>query len=76
MPEKEVFGIVLFHSVSSAFRLERHLKSKNIPLKLMPVPRHLDSDCGTSLRFFWKDSDAVREGIKIVGIEVKEILKL
>ncbi len=76
MSEKEVFGVVLFHSVSSAFKLERHLKSKNIPLKLVPTPRHIDSDCGTSLRFLWKDCVAVREGIEIIGLEVKEIIKL
>ncbi|MBN1151313.1 DUF3343 domain-containing protein [candidate division WOR-3 bacterium] len=76
MPENKEFGVVLFFSAASAFKLEKRLKSKNISHKLIPVPRHLDSDCGTSLRFFWQDYDSVVEEIKTGEIEVKIVSKL
>jgi hypothetical protein len=42
---------VLFLSVSHALRAEKLLKEAGIPCKLIPVPRHLSSDCGVCLRF-------------------------
>ena len=43
--------VALFLSVSHALRAERLLKEAGIPCKLIPVPRHLSSDCGVCLRF-------------------------
>lgn len=42
---------VLFLSVQHALRAEKLLKEAGIPCKLIPVPRHLSSDCGVCLRF-------------------------
>lgn len=76
MSEGELFGVVLFHSVSSAFKLESILRTKNVPTKLVPTPRHLDSDCGTSLRFSWEDYEKVKEEVDRSDIEIKDIRKL
>ena len=43
--------VVLFLSVQHALRAENLLKATDIPCKLIPVPRHLSSDCGVCLRF-------------------------
>jgi hypothetical protein len=43
--------VVLFLSVHHALRAEKLLKAADIPCKLIPVPRHLSSDCGVCLRF-------------------------
>jgi hypothetical protein len=43
--------VVLFLSVQHALRAEKLLKEAGIPCKLIPVPRHLSSDCGVCLRF-------------------------
>ncbi len=43
--------VVLFNSVQHALRAEKLLKAADIPCKLIPVPRHLGSDCGVCLRF-------------------------
>jgi len=43
--------VVLFLSVHHALRAEKLLKDTDIPCKLIPVPRHLSSDCGVCLRF-------------------------
>ncbi|WP_300409253.1 DUF3343 domain-containing protein [Lagierella sp.] len=38
--------IITFHTISEALRLERELKSRNLYVKLRPVPRKLSSSCG------------------------------
>lgn len=44
-------AVVLFSSVSHALMAEKLLKQAGLPGKLIPVPRHLGSDCGVCLRF-------------------------
>ncbi len=46
-----LYGVVLFQSISSALRAEKLLKKEGLAYKLIPVPRHLSSDCGVCLRF-------------------------
>ena len=43
--------IATFYSHFDAIRMRRALESREIPAKLMPVPRDLSSSCGTCLRF-------------------------
>ena len=45
------YSVVLLHSVSEALRAEKLLKAEGVPIKLIPVPRHLSSDCGICVRF-------------------------
>jgi hypothetical protein len=51
MKQKESTGVVLFESISHALRAEKLIKAAQITCKLIPVPRHLSSDCGVCLRF-------------------------
>jgi len=44
-------SVVLFYSMSGALRAEKLLKEKGLAIKLIPIPRHLSSDCGICLRF-------------------------
>jgi hypothetical protein len=44
-------SIILFKSVSHAMHAEKLLKTAGIEIKLIPIPRHLSSDCGVCLRF-------------------------
>ena len=46
-------GVLLFHSTSGAVRAEKVLQSAGLEVRLIPVPRHLSSDCGVALRFDW-----------------------
>jgi hypothetical protein len=43
--------VALFLSVHHALRAEKLLMNAEIPCKLIPVPRHLSSDCGVCVRF-------------------------
>jgi len=44
------FSVILFLSVSHALKAERILKQKAADFKLIPVPRHISSDCGVCIR--------------------------
>ena len=59
MTQKESTGVVLFESISHALRAEKLIKASQIPCKLIPVPRHLSSDCGVCLRFNTDAKDQV-----------------
>jgi len=54
------FGVVLFLSVNGAMKAEKILKKAGIPYKLIPVPRHLSSDCGLALRYERDDEERIR----------------
>jgi len=38
--------VILTHSTGHAIRAEKVLQAAGLPCKLIPVPRHLSSDCG------------------------------
>lgn len=44
------YQVLLFDSVSAALLAEKILKKKGVPHKLIPIPRHLSSDCGVCIR--------------------------
>ncbi len=75
MMKPEPTGVVVFESVSHALRAEKLIKAADISCKLIPVPRHLSSDCGVCLRFAIKDSEAVKN-ILIPHIDFFEIHSL
>jgi hypothetical protein len=49
MSDIKEFVVLLFNSVSHAMMAEKILKKEGIPHKLIPVPRHISSDCGVCL---------------------------
>lgn len=52
-------AVILFYTSNHAFRAEKLLKARNIACKLVPVPRHLSSECGVCLRIDSAERDAV-----------------
>ena len=60
MQEKS-FAVVLFESVSHALRAEKLIKPVGLSCKLIPVPRHLSSDCGVCLRIDADDCELVKK---------------
>ncbi|MGV8075552.1 MAG: putative Se/S carrier-like protein [Syntrophobacteraceae bacterium] len=49
MDEQKYF-VCLFPSVSYALKAEKLLNERGINLKMIPVPRHISSDCGVCIR--------------------------
>ena len=43
-------SVILLHWTSHAIRAEKLIKKGGISCKLIPVPRHLSSDCGVCIR--------------------------
>lgn len=69
------FLVILFKSVHYAIRAEKLIKEAEIPCKLIPVPRHISSDCGVCLRVdigFRSGLEAVLAG----KVEISEIRDL
>ena len=67
------YSVVLFDSTSAAIRAEKLTKEAGLRVKLVPVPRHLSSDCGVCLRFESADTDILRSILDAAGMELKEI---
>ncbi|MBP7342728.1 MAG: DUF3343 domain-containing protein [Smithellaceae bacterium] len=57
MAASETHAVILFESVSHALHAEKLLKAAGVKCKLIPVPRHLSSDCGVCLRIDGADRD-------------------
>jgi hypothetical protein len=51
MKEQPLYFVMLFKAVSYALKAEKILKQEGVPHKLIPIPKHISSDCGICLRF-------------------------
>ncbi|NPV76471.1 MAG: DUF3343 domain-containing protein [Anaerolineae bacterium] len=56
----EAFAVILVDSTSYALRIEKLLKQQGLACKLIPVPRHLSSDCGVCVRIQKQEADVIR----------------
>ena len=65
------YAVILVYSTSHALRGEKVLQGVDIACKLIPVPRHISSDCGVCLRIQESDGEQAMEALKAarVGIE-------
>ena len=57
------YRVVLFQSINGALLAEKLLKKQGIAYKLIPVPRHLNSDCGVSIRFLSQNESQIRKAL-------------
>jgi hypothetical protein len=65
----ETYTIIIAHSTGHVFRIEKLLKEAGFSSKMIPVPRHLSSDCGICIRIDNINSDPVREMLEKKGVE-------
>jgi len=72
MRDTEEYHVILFDSVHHALRSEKILKEMGIPHKLIPVPRHISSDCGICLRFTADLRTRIEEALA-GKVEIREI---
>lgn len=71
------YTVILFPSIHYAIRAEKKARENGISVKLIPVPRHLSSDCGVCLRCSPDQSESLerlfqQESVKIEGIHLLE----
>jgi len=70
------YGVVLFHTTSSAIRAEKVLKKEGCALKLIPTPRQFSSDCGIALRFSWDKRQQVKALLEESKVEIDSVRRL
>ncbi len=67
------YAVILVHSTSYALRAEKVLGQAGIPCKLIPVPRHLSSDCGVCVRIERTDQEAALQALQTARVELEGI---
>ena len=70
---RDQYAVIIVYSISHALRIEKLLQEIEIPCKLIPVPRHISSDCGVCVRVVQSDVDAARNGIEAASLEIEGI---
>ena len=73
---KDNYSVVIFYSTSAAIRAESLAQKVNLKVKLIPVPRHLSSDCGICLQFNNKDQQSIKEILVEKKIEYDDIYEI
>jgi hypothetical protein len=69
----EQYAVVMVYSTSYALRAEKVLGNANIDCKLIPVPRHLSSDCGVCVRVRRADRAGARRALDAARVEIEGI---
>ena len=64
--------IATFFSHFGAIRFEKNCRTKNVPAKLMPVPRTLSSSCGTCVSY----EDSNHDIENFITDEVEQIVEV
>jgi hypothetical protein len=67
------YAVILVYATSHALRAEKLLAEVGIRGKLIPVPRHLSSDCGVCLRI--ERSVMARAGqlLRAAGLDIEGV---
>ncbi len=67
------FAVILVDSTSHAVQIEKLLHQQKLTCKLIPVPRHLSSDCGVCVRILKLDMEQIQALIIEQKIQVQSI---
>jgi len=74
-PKSKVdYGIVLFETTQAVIKAEKILNEAGIKIKLIPVPRHISSDCGISILFDLNLIDKIKSILSEKNIHYSNIL--
>ncbi|MBN2045415.1 MAG: DUF3343 domain-containing protein [Anaerolineales bacterium] len=66
-------AVILVYATSHALRAEQLLAEVGIQGKLIPVPRHLSSDCGVCLRIDQSAMEIAGQLLKNAGLKIQGI---
>jgi hypothetical protein len=70
---RDRYAVILVYSTSYAIRAEKILHQAGIESKLIPVPRHLSSNCGVCLRIERTDAEPARQSLEDANVEIDGI---
>lgn len=60
--------ILIFRGTHQVLSAEKYLKRAGVPLRLIPVPRTLTSDCGLAIRIAPSARDRARDALTGAGL--------
>ncbi len=60
----EEYAVILTHSTSHTIRVEKILKEEGLVTKMVPVPRHVSSDCGSCVKIKVEDKERALQILK------------
>lgn len=63
------YAVILVYSTTHALQIEKLLTERGMDCKMIPVPRHLSSDCGVCVRVCRTDLASAQEMVAKSGIE-------
>ena len=63
------FKVILVHATSHAIRGEKVINKAGLRCRLIPVPRHLSSDCGVCLRILDSDEEKIKSVLESNNIQ-------
>jgi hypothetical protein len=66
-------AVIIVYSTNHAMYLEKLLKGAGVPCKMIPVPRHISSDCGVCLRIGRADIESAEHVVKTAGLDIQGI---
>lgn len=72
----KLLTVILVQSSSHAMRIEHMLNQKGIASKLIPVPRHLSSNCGLCVQIDRQNVPAAREVVKASKLDIQGFFDL
>ena len=73
---RDKYAVILVYSTSHAIRAEKMLHKAGIKSKLIPVPRHLSSNCGVCLRIERTDMENAHQALETAKVEIEGIHNL
>jgi hypothetical protein len=62
------YGVILTFSTGHSIRAEKVLTGAGIETKMIPVPRHLSSDCGVAVRIRRDDRESALKTLEENGV--------
>lgn len=76
MREKKKYMVISFHSTTEAMSFEKQCMEKDIPGRLIPIPREITAGCGLAWRILSEEYPLCRQQIQDFHIQYQGIVEL
>ena len=73
MKDSANYSVILFYSTNYAIKSKTIFEKNNLDHKMIPVPRHLSSDCGSTIRIKSNDESSAKELLEQNNVEYDRI---
>ncbi|MBN1497932.1 MAG: DUF3343 domain-containing protein [Spirochaetes bacterium] len=70
------YSVILFHSTNHAIWTSKLLKKSGFYHAMIPVPRHLSSDCGYCVKIETDRASEIEPMLHSAGVEFQKILPI